>query len=164
MCNLFLRCCTCLIFHFQLDSFSNEGLLQVQIIVDSWDLPALSGTGFHCCVLSLSVSSQHAFNSRAPSNSMELLSAFRWRSGLSLSLARVWLDLLSLKAKPMMSLFPTQAAGWWSVTSAPSLFPLLWSMNAALFYLLFFCCCFLAEQVINKFVALAPCAGRFKRW
>lgn len=24
MCNLFLRCCTCLIFHFQLDSFSNR--------------------------------------------------------------------------------------------------------------------------------------------
>lgn len=24
MCNLFLRCCTCLIFHFQLDSFSNK--------------------------------------------------------------------------------------------------------------------------------------------
>lgn len=88
--------------------FKQECLLQVQITVDSWDLPALSETGFHCCVLSLSVSSQHAFNSRAPSNSMDLLSAFRGRLGLSPSLTRVWLDFLPLKAKNMTSLFPTQ--------------------------------------------------------
>lgn len=121
--------------------FKQECLLQVQITVDSWDLPALSEAGFHCCVLSLSVSSQHAFNSRAPSNSMELLSAFRGRLGLSPSLARVWLDLLPLKAKNMSSLFPTQAAGWWSITSEPSLFSLLWSMNATLLSnILFFSC------------------------
>lgn len=122
--------------------FKQECLLQVQITVDSWDLPALSETGFHCCVLSLSVSSQHAFNSRAPSNSMDLLSAFRGRLGLSPSLTRVWLDFLPLKAKNMTSLFSN--SGSWlmihDISSIPFPIALINECNSLLSNILLFSC------------------------
>lgn len=92
---------------------------------------------------------------------MELLSAFRWRLGFSLSLARVWLDLLSLKAKN-----PFSNSGSWlmihNIISIPFPIALINECSSLISNFFLF---FLAEQVINKFVALgASCAGRFKRW